>query len=55
MSDIIKELRENKYVEQGSAHSIWDLFKRAADEIESDSYYIRELEKRIEYLENRHT
>ncbi len=32
---LVYELYNNKYVEQGEAHRIWDLFQRAAKEIES--------------------
>ena len=44
---LLRELKHNKYVEQGEAHRIWDLFHRAAKEIES-------LESCIEAMEDRY-
>jgi hypothetical protein len=48
---LIYELYNNKYVEQGEAHRIWDLFHRAAKEIESLENCIRAMDDIIQSLE----
>ena len=48
---LIYELYNNKYVEQGEAHRICDLFHRAAKEIESLESCIEAMEDIIQSLE----
>ena len=50
---LLYELYNNKYVEQGEAHRIWDLFQRAAKEIESLENYIETMEDIIDRMEQR--
>lgn len=44
---LIEELRSNQYIEQGAAHDAWDLFNRAADEIERLENEVYELNSQI--------
>ena len=48
---LLRELKHNKYVEQGEAHRIWDLFQRAAKEIESLENCIGDMDDIIQSLE----
>ena len=48
---LVYELYNNKYVEQGEAHRIWDLFQRAAKEIESLENCIGAMDDIIQSLE----
>ena len=48
---LLYELYNNKYVEQGEAHRIWDLFQRAAKEIESLENCIGDMDDIIQNLE----
>ena len=50
---LLYELYNNKYVEQGEAHRIWDLFQRAAKEIESLENCIGAMDDIIDRMEQR--
>ena len=48
---LVYELYNNKYVEQGESHRIWDLFQREAKEIESLENCIGAMDDIIQNLE----